>query len=742
MKSLTFVELDIEVCSLTYGVAPCVATLAGPTPTGTRKCFNTRATCQDRDNYAASTVTLRFAEDAGYLAESGIDAIPCVVDVSLKSAIVSLGEDLGERGSVTVTFGDFPWPDTGPGYDPYLSDRPYDPFTTGTYWGKFRARQPYLRFRPLRIIRGVLGQTLAEMETRHFLVESYGGPSLDGRFSITAKDALKMADEDRAQAPRASNGYLIADINASVTTATLAPSGVGAEYPASGYLAIGGKEIVAFTRSGDVLTITRGQYGTTAVAHEAQDRVQTCLVYIGLSPALIIWDLFVNYAGMPPEYINFDEWDFECATYLRRVYSGVIAEPTGVSKLVSAMIQQAGLAVWWDEIEQKVRLQVLRQIPADAEVIDDTVILTGGLTVREQPDKRVSQVWTYFGQTDPLKKADDADNYRSAALTIDAQAQDDYGSPAIKTIYARWIAQGGRLVAQRINDIQLGRFRDAPRKFTFKTFRGSGPALRLGGGYQIASRVLQADTGEPDSIPIQVTSLRATDTGMDVTAEELRFISFDGGDLDNRVIIIDANTKNFDFRAAHDQLYPVAVSGDEVTCIIEAGVIVGSSSTSLPAFTVGTWATGVTLKLILRGRIQGAGGNGGFLFALLGYPGGPALYARRAMTVQAEGAGAVWGGGGGGAALVSGGQVVGGSGGQGFIPGNGGTGGELNGFAGTTEAPGPSVIGSGAGGGPGQAGRPSTSSFPSPGGAGGTAIDGVSYLTITGTPDVRGAQIN
>lgn len=741
MKSLTFVEIDIEVCSLAYGVAPCVATLSGPTPTGTRKCFNTRSTCQDRAHYAASTVTLRFGEDTGYLAESGIDAIPCLRDVSLRSSIVSLGEDLGQRGSATVTFGDFPWPDTGPGFDPYLADRAYNPFGTGSFWGKWRARQPYLRFRPLRIIRGVLGQTLAEMETRHFLVESYDGPSLDGQFSITAKDALKMADEDRAQAPRPSNGYLVSNITNSATSATLAPTGVGdGEYPASGHLAIGGKEIVAFTRSGNALTLTRAQYGTTGVAHEAQDRVQTCLVYVGQTPAYIIHDLLVNYAGMPPEYIDLAEWEFECSTYLRRVYSGVVAEPTGVSKLVSSMIQQAGLAVWWDEIDRKVRLQVLRQIPATADVIDDTVMLTGSLQPREQPDKRVSQVWTYFGIANPLKKADDADNYRSAALTIDAQAQDDYGAPAIKTIYARWIAPGGRQVAQRVNDIQLGRFRDPPRKFTFKTFRGAGPDIRLGGGYQIASRVLQIDTGEPDTIPIQVTSLRATDTGHDVTAEELRFVSFDNGDLDNRVIIIDANTFNFNFRTAHDQLYPVAVSGDAVTCIVEAGVIVGTKSTSQPAFTVGTWATGVTLTLILRGRIQGAGGDGGWLFNLLGKPGGPALYSRRAFTLQAEG-GAVWGGGGGGAAQVSGSTVYGGGGGQGYIAGNGGPG-NGNGAAGSSEAPGAGFGGAGAGGGPGQAGRPSLSSGFTPGGAAGAAIDGVSYATIIGTPDVRGPQIN
>lgn len=392
-KSLTFVEIDIPYGGgCVYGVAPCTATLSGENPTGTRKCFNTIATCQDRPNFAETTVTLRFAIATADLAESGIAAIPTITDVNFSPAIISLGEDLGVRASLSVSFKDHPWSDTGDGYDKYVDERPYDPFKTGTYWGKFRARQPFLRGRAIRLIRGFLGQTLAEMETRHYVIESFDGPTSSGQFTITAKDVLKLADGDRAQAPRISNGFLVAGITNTAGTATLTPSGIGnAEYPASGIAAIGGNEIVTFTRSGDTLTLTaRGQFGTEASAHDAQDRVQVCLFYEGEDPADIISDLFENYASVPSSYIPLTSWRAETEAFLRRVYTALIAEPTPVNRLVSELVEQAALAIWWDDRTQRIRLQVLRQIETDAALWDDRTIKENSLTIRDQPKKRWS----------------------------------------------------------------------------------------------------------------------------------------------------------------------------------------------------------------------------------------------------------------------------------------------------------------------------------------------------------------
>lgn len=744
-KSLTVVEIDIDYCTLVYGTAPCTATLSGEEPTGTRKCFNTIATCQDRANLDLEPITLRFAIGTDYLAESGIDAIASIADVSITPAVVSLGKDLGTRASVRVTFNDHPWPDTGPGFDKYATERPYDPFKVGTFWGKFRARQPYLRGRGFRLIRGILGQTLAQMETRHFIIDSFDGPSMDGTYTIVAKDVLKILDGDRAQAPAVSQGFLTANLTAAATSASLNPSGIGnLQYPTSGFVAIGGKEIAGFTRSGDTLTLTRGQYETEAVEHAAGDRVQLCLEYSGEDPADIIADLMETYGGVPSSYIPIAAWQSQTAAYLRRQYSSLIAEPTSVSKLISELVEQAALSIWWDENARLMRLIVLREIPDDAARFDDESVLDGSLRIAEQPNNRLSQVWTYFAQINPLRSATEPDNFRSIAVTIDVEAETDYGSPAIKKIFSRWIPAGGRTVASRVNDIQLGRFRDAPRKFTFELFRYSVERPQIGLGYQIEAWPLQTDIGERDRVPMQFVKITPDADRYRVEAEELRFIEFDEDDVDNRVIIFDANINNVNLRTTHDLLYPAPVSGDVVNCIIESGAIVGSTSTSTPAFDLGSWPSGVVVNLLIRGRIQGRGGKGGNATSpgpvQTGGAGGPALYTRYAVAITFEG-GEIWGGGGGG----GGGFFFGGGGGAGQLPGAGGTGSGQDGNAGTTEAGGTANQGNGRGGnggGPGLPGATGGNDNSIAGGAAGNAIDGVSYVTETGTGDIRGPEIN
>ncbi len=765
MKSLLYIEIDIDFCTLEYGVAPCTATLG---VTGDDKCFNTSATCQDILNYTPDTVTLRFGKPTPYL-PADIDCIPSLLGATISPGTVSLGVNLGERATLTATFLDHPYGDTRDGYDKYRTERAYNPFLQGTYWGKFRSRQPYIQNCAIRLIRGELGQSLEEMETRHYVVDSFDGPTLNGQFTIKAKDVLKLADGEKAMAPVMSQGSLVADITAVATTATLTPSGIGAaEYPASGKVAIGGDEIAPFTRSTDTLTLTRTTlYGTVAKEHKAQDRVQLILEYTAADPADIIYDLLVNYAGVDPSFCPLAEWQAETGTFLRRVLSARIAEPTSVQKLVSEIIEQCGLAVWWSDIDQKIKLRVLRPVLISADVFTADNVLANTFKTTEQPNTRRSQMWTYFGQINPCESSDDANNYRSVAVTIDAQSQTDYGSPAIKVIYSRWIPAGGRTIAQRINAILLGQYRIPPRKISFSSMRPTEDTaaidLVLGDGYYIEMWPLQNADGTPATMPLQVTRLDPQADKFVIEAQEALFTQIDEEDLSARQIYIDSDMFDVNARTMHDDLYPALEGTETVTITVAAGAKVGATSTSIRALDIGSWPeAGVTIILNVLGRIQGAGGKGGAGYVTqAGLPGGTALYTRRAITIN--GSGQIWGGGGGGggggyftqpSGIAAGGG--GGGGGQGSVPGAGGNSGGSpsgsGGAAGTTEAPGAGGAGAigtggtaGAGGSGGAEGANGSSGSASPNRSGaasgsrGRAIDGNSFITAgTGTRDVQG----
>lgn len=741
------------------------------------KCFNTIATCASRPNFTNTPVTLRYCLPTEYR-PADIEALPCVTSVAFNPATVSLGEDLGQRASITVNFGDFRHSDTGPGGDKYLSSRNYIPFETGTYWGKFRNRQTYLQGRALRLIRGFVGDDLADMDVRHYIIDSFTGPDTDGSFAIVAKDVLKLADGDKSQAPTLNNGYLSAGITNTATTATLAPTGVGnSEYPASGYVAIGGSEVCAFTRSGDTLTLTRAQMGTEAASHDAQDRCQVVLRYVAQNAADIIRDLMVTYAGIPSSYIDLAAWEAETNAFLGVVYTANLAEPTDVATLISELIKQAGLCIWWDDNAQQIRLQVLRQILTNAQAFTRFNITKGSLSVEEQPDKRISQVWTYYAQINPLNDVEDPNNYKSVLLTVDLQSETDYGSPAIEKVFSRWIPAFGRTTADRVNNLQLGRYVIPPRKFSFSLSRLADIAPKLGAGYQLQGWSIQDDQGKTLSAPMQITRLSPDADHFDIEAEELQFITFQPLDLSHRTILIDSNSTSLNLRSIHDQLYPTPVAGVTVSFVINSGITINSSDASIPALDTGTWPVGVIVNVTMNALLQGAGGKGGNGSYQLntnmtaGQQGGTAFKVRSPITLNISATSQFYGGGGGG-----GGSNVntlnagddgggGGGGGQGNVGGAAGLGqnGGKNGTPGTLTAPGtggnawttenwwdsnysdPRIRGGkgGAWGTAGSQGQGWGGSSGAAGGAAGNAVDGWSKCTVVGSGATYvGPQVN
>jgi hypothetical protein len=471
MKSLTFVEIDVPG-------------FANP----------------------GQTVTFRFAEDTSYL-PAEFDAIPSLRNVSFSPATISLGKDLGQRASITASFTD------------HKHVFACEPFHQGSFWGKFRGRYgTKLRGRPFRLIRGLAGQSLAEMDVRHYIIETVDGPTPAGVYTIEAKDVLKLADNDRAQAPLLSNGRLAGSISAAQTTAILAPAGIGnAEYPASGFVCFGGKEVCAFTRAGDTLTLTRAQFGSDARGHDSGDRAQLVLRYTGNDVAQIIADLLTNYAGVDPAYIPLAEWQAETASHLDVIYAATITEPMAVRTLLSELIEQAALALWWDDRAKLVRLRVLREIATDAQTFDEETIIEGSLQVKEQPESRISQIWTYYGQRDATDQADNSDNYRAALATVDLEREAAYGLPAIRKITGRWVQT--QTAATRLNSIQMSRFRDPPRAFSFALFRDQ--AVQLAGGYQLRWWANQNQAGILVPAKIQVRRIRPEADYIHVEAEEM-----------------------------------------------------------------------------------------------------------------------------------------------------------------------------------------------------------------------------
>ena len=534
-QPITIVEIDFPTCIRVFGTAPCTAALSATT---SRKCFNSRATCADSAHYdGTGTLTLRFAYNQTGI-PGGMTIFPALESVSTRPAELNLsGIDtsmsaLGKRARVTVTIGDFAYHDTLT--DPYQAERVsgaaqyggagYQPGQRGTFWGKHLARWPYYVGLPLRVLRGYVGDSLAAMDTAHYVIAELSGPGGDGRVTITAKDVLDLADNKKAVAPALSTGKLLSAITATDTTATLTPAGIGSTYAASGLACIG-REVCGFTRSGDVLTLTRGREGTAAAAHAALDTVQQCLVYADQRPCDVISDLLVTYAGVPSSYIDATAWGLENDRWLSSIrLFRVLTKPTGVAALIGE-ICQLGIMVWWDETARKIRFRANRPLDLDESAYplsDAQNHLAGTIGLDRGDDMRLTAVMMFHGMIDPTQSATDANNYARAAVA--SVTDDPYGQDAIKIICAPWLgAAGNDAVAASISTKLKNRYKTTPNLFTATLDMKDRSGLSLGQIISVQTRLMQDDTGAIDAEPMQVSYLEIKDDRLTIKAETWAF---------------------------------------------------------------------------------------------------------------------------------------------------------------------------------------------------------------------------
>lgn len=758
------VEIRQPLCGLSYGNSPCQAALG---VTGENKCFNTRVSCQDGENYDPETLVLRFSREQEGIQQYGY-VIPSIQDLSitpLSINICSMERDqspFGQREVASIVFNDHAHSDLL--VDPYRLERSYIPISSGTFWGKWLARNPYHEGYEVIIYDGKMGDALEDMSKRHYYIDKITGPS-NGRVTISCKDIFTKVEARKAVAPTASRGELSANISNSATSLTLLPSGIGdLDYGTSGYVCIG-NEVMSYTRSlgSDTLSVTRGQLNTVAAAHEQEDKVQVVLAIVAQEAHNIVYDLLTTYGGVDPSNIPFSDWETEAEAHFANLYTTYVVEPTPIQDLIGELGEQAGFSVWPDVGENMIRMKAI--IPdagqLDPVVTDNEWIKEGTITITRKPDTRVSQVWIYYGKVDPTKKKDEKTNYRSRAITVDPDAEgpNEWGTPSVKEIFSRWIPQFGRAAALQVGERIISIYRDPPYKADFTLHSSREGELALARPFVLQTAEVQNFLGEDKQevhIPIQLHRLEDT---IRVRSQLLRF---NASVSTSRDLFIDNSTRDFNIRTEHDLLYGEPSFGDVVRVFIDSDAVVGATIPNLtihpdaggdyyrsgasvpspppPAFQTGTWPDGVDIQIYIYGRIAGAGGDGGWGefgsgggSRRNGIKGGTAMVLEYPVKIYNGGviAGGGGGGGGGGAGSPSlGGAAGGGAGDMGGCGGIGGTSsGEFDsvGHIGTLLAGGAgdklyasSGLG-GNGGAPGEAGQNGQAGSSSAGGLGGEA---------------------
>lgn len=544
--------------------------------------------------------------------------IPSITSLNVSPSKIDLAGGLGVRASVSISFRDHPHSDIG--VDKYVSERTWIASDRGTFWTKLRSRNPNYQFRPLRVLSGYLvdGVFDAEnFETRHFIIDKMDVSG--GQARITAKDPLKLASNKKAQAPAPSTGALSANITAGAGSATLIPAGVGnLEYDTSGFVLIK-SEVCSFTRAADVLTLTRGQKNTTAIAHSINDTVQQCLEYSGATRGqldFIVDDLLTNFANIDSSFIPTAAWDSEVDTYLSGLLSGIIVKPMDVWKILKELSEAMPHYLWWDERQNLIQLTALKAPPTGADTLDmDSHILKNSFNVVDRPDMRVSTVFVSFGQINPTKRLNEIDNWEQTYVRVDTDSISKFGSNEVKVINSRWITNTNKAAALQLAALIGRRFSDTPRMINF-SLDAKDSAVWLGQSKSVNHRDIVDFTGLPEDTVFQITSASES---KNYNYEALEFVyggalgeDEGGGDPDVDLVIISVDDQNINLRTIYNGLFPAPDASTEAKFVIQNGVVIGSTSSSNEGLDTGTWPAGaeITLQTDSGAFVVGRGGKG------------------------------------------------------------------------------------------------------------------------------------
>ncbi len=514
-EPLQVVEIVQPLCSRVFGVAPCLA--VGD------KCWNTDATCKFPTALdLTGSVVMRFVFPAANRAlTTGFQpgtALPSLMAVDTAPTVLNVGagdenmSPLGLRAVATVAIKDHPYNDVA--YDPYLSSRAYDPQTRGSFWSKWLARNPYHVGYVLRIYDGYFGDDLTAMIKREYSIEKIDASR--SSVKITAKDILRKITDTDVKAPALSPGALSLALTAVATSFQVAGA-VLLDYPATGWLRIN-SEIVAYTARAIVGSnveftgVTRGQLNTTAAAHNQFDRAQRVLAYINQPFSDIIYDLLTVWGGIPASYIDKPAWDAEWNEW-RALYSftAYLSDPVSVQQLVGELCQQGLANIWWDERVQKIIFRAQRPNYAPNTLTQEGDLIADSVVIEEVAKDRASQVYVYYGLRNPTLSLSDKASFATAEVFLDVDKERQYGEPAVKEIFCRWVNTG--VIARSLGGAYLLRFRDVRRHITFNLTAKDIAAVWTGDVLNIKHFLKVDFTGLEQVKPWLITSAETVEQG-------------------------------------------------------------------------------------------------------------------------------------------------------------------------------------------------------------------------------------
>lgn len=537
---------------------------------------------------------------------------------------------------------------------------------------------------------------------REYIIDS---ASLNNsEFSLTLLDPLMLAEASKTKIPAVSRGRLLNPITGASTTIELKDFVVG-EYGANTetVTVIIDKELIECTvtdsATGSLAIVTRALGGSEQKDHSVNASVQIVIVLTDYNP---VEEIVKALQTTSIDTRFYDDYSTAIASTQNATGPVYIFKPDSVSKYVNLIIRtwsESNISLFFSEREQLIKIKAVgdfEQQPVTLDYRED--IKQDSLSVVPQYKKQLTRSTVGFAPTNAALKTDEENRsilYESInALTeltgtLEPQSGDDFYTALLtNSDNDIQIAVSG---AARISNLNV----KVPELFTFEIDYSKYGAV-AGGLIEEAEIITLTtdktidDFGLPKSNNLQILSLKDNPSKATYTVKAETYQDIiNEADFD---FIINENKENY---VLSDEYAPTEAGQYKI--FVPSGVAIGATSTSNFAFDTGVQVAGVTFIITLRGAFLGAGGNGADgVTAIALNPGEGGSRSSVPGTIGSDGGdslnltvdciidvsqGVIFSGGGGAQSTRSIADSIideflpgnGGSGGQGYVGGGGGT---------------------------------------------------------------------
>lgn len=544
---------------LTLAVRPsrCSATDQGD---GAR-CFYSRATCQDPDNFNAGNTyegtaalkgirEFKFCRENAPLALPGEDVLPLLISAPTAPQEIDAERAVTVNERVTFEFED----DAGPGlWNPIQSSLGALVNTatgTGTFWRRWAAIYRNYSNPEGYAIRKVgfveSGVVEADYQTRgRYLIRNW--ETSDRRIRLVCSDRMKLGKKPgvgraTVQLPAKISTTNLADKISSSGLTVVVTDASQITVPGSGYtvtleLDFAGTpekvNVTAIDLATNTVTIQRGRWGTTAAAHSnntafrevaefGTEALDTTTTPNGKNPIDIILELLAR-AGLAAAEIDTATLQTERDTWYPSVtlpaygtlFRRTMTEATDVEALLTEIRDLIMLFLWTNDSQLVTGKAFAPPLPTDTLTVltDDANLIAGSIEVDDNDESRVSRALIAYGTLlgTSTDKPEDYSNIR-VELDIDAEERAYYGDQRLKTVLTQWLPATGTGVASAtyFTGHLIGRFRHGSRQITAR-IEIKDDAAAMGTPVQFQTKLIQDVYGNNANTTARIMTKRPID---------------------------------------------------------------------------------------------------------------------------------------------------------------------------------------------------------------------------------------